>query len=330
MIKKNTKIATWSLVVSVTTLLLVVSVLLVTRYTDIIEKFDFFNTKELKADLKESYERIDFLLKEKDVLMRQLSEKLREFEALKMKNDVLKSDLESKNQEIKVLTEKVNALEKNVSSLLSFKKELNASIKKNEKTTQRIDQLVAENLKAKSVNEKKTIQKASIDVKNTIQKASSADTSIGTINKNTVLDDSPIRDIVNDEENNIRLLNSNVKTFFIKDSGVKKETNNSNKVNTLVLSYTLFKNKGSNKLNNKFYIQIFDTNNKNIGNTQSRFIEGKELVYSFVSEVDNKNSINTITEQFSTEGLNLDKGVYFLNIFNEYGKLLSTKSFRLE
>lgn len=319
MIKKNTKIATWSLVVSITTLLLVVSGLLVTRYTDIVEKFDFFNTKELKADLKESYERIDILLKEKEVLMNQLSEKLREFEALKIENDVLKSDLESKNQEIEVLTEKVNALEKNVASLLSLKKELNASIQKNEKTTQRMEQLVAENLKNKADNEKNTIQKASI-----------ADTSFGTITKNTVLNDSPIRDIVNDEENNVRLLNSKVKTFFIKQSGVKKESNSVAKVNTLELNYTLFKDKGSNKSKNKFYIQIFDTNNKNIGNTQSRFVEGKELVYSFVSEADNKNTINTITEQFSTEGLNLDKGVYFLNIFNEYGKLLTTKSFRLE
>lgn len=318
MIKKNTKIATWSLVISVATLLILVSGIVVTRYTNIVEKFDFFNTKELKADLKESYERIDILLKEKEVLMNQLSEKLKEFEALKQENDILKSDLEIKNQEIKVLTEKVNSLEKDVASLLSMKKELYASVQKNEKTAARIDQIVAENLKNQSTNEK-----------NTIQKASFVDTSLSTINKNTT-NNSPVREIVRNEEDEVRLLNSTVRTFQVKNSGDRKLTTNIDKVNSIQLEYTLFKDKSSNKTSNTFYVQIFDTNNKNIGNTQSVFLDGKELIYSFLSKVENDKAINNIKEEYEIKDLNLFKGIYFLNIFSEKGKLLSTRSFKLE
>ena len=55
-----------------------------------------------------------------------------------------------------------------------------------------------------------------------------------------------------------------------------------------------------------------------------------KLIYSFSSTVSYEEEVNRIHEEFSTEGLELDKGVYFLNIFSEAGKLLSSRSFKLD
>ena len=92
MIKKNAKIASWSLGLSIATLLIVSSSLLIT-YTDIGKNMSFFNISNVKSELEASYIKIDKLIQEKDVLMQQLKDKLREFEELKIENDVLKYDL---------------------------------------------------------------------------------------------------------------------------------------------------------------------------------------------------------------------------------------------
>ena len=81
---------------------------------------------------------------------------------------------------------------------------------------------------------------------------------------------------------------------------------------------TLYLDKNLISRSNIFYIQIFDTNNKNVGKTKSTFINENELVYSFISKVEYEDEVTQIKEEFSTEGLNLDTGVYFLNIFRRF------------
>lgn len=318
MIKKNSKIASWSLGLSIATLLIVSSSLLVT-YTDIGKNMSFFNISNIKSELEASYLKIDKLIQEKDLLMQQLKDQLKEFEELKVENDSLKYQLEAKNQKVDELFEKIESLEKDVSNLMSLKKELATAIKQNEiKVTQNIP---VEDYKVETVNNQKhTIQKA------TIVDSFNATTS----SKKAIINNSPVREIIRNEEEEVRLLNSSVRTFYIKNSGDRKLTNNINKVNTIQLEYTLFKDKSSNKISNTFYVQIFDTNNKNIGNTQSVVLDGKELIYSFLSKVENDKAINNIKEEFAIKDLNLFKGMYFLNIFSETGKLLSTRSFKLE
>ena len=48
---------------------------------------------------------------------------------------------------------------------------------------------------------------------------------------------------------------------------------------------TIYLDKNKLSRSNTFYIQIFDTNNKNVGKTKSVFVGSNELVYSFISTV---------------------------------------------
>ena len=67
-----------------------------------------------------------------------------------------------------------------------------------------------------------------------------------------------------------------------------------------------------------------------MGKTKSFFIDDKELVYSFKSNVEYVEQVSQVKEEFSTEGLSLHKGIYFLNIFSSKGKLLCSRSFKLD
>ncbi|WP_130734876.1 hypothetical protein [Flavobacterium sp. J27] len=316
MFKKNSKMASWSLILSILTLLILASTFVLAN-TRLGKNIDLFNNAALKSDLEKSYLEIERLISEKEFLMLQLKEQLEKYKKLENENETLQSELEIKHQQIDELMLKIASLEKDVSKLMTLKKEL-------QKAKSEFQNQLTENTTLK--NGKNTIA-----TKGTTPSLNTENALLETkVTEKKVDNNSPIKDIIRDEYDNIRLLNSSIQTYFKKDSGVKKPHTLATKVNILELQYTLYADKNSNKRENIFYIQIFDTNNKNVGKTKSIYIGEKELVYSFKSIVAYEEEINSIKEEFSTEGLDLDKGVYFLNIFSENGKLLSSRSFKLD
>lgn len=310
MVRKNFKMASWSLVLSIVTLLALVASFLIAN-TSFGKDLNIFSNAELKSDLEKAYVEIEKLINEKEFIMFQLKDQLEKFKKLEQENESLKTELEIKHQQIEELILKIDSLEKDVAKLMNLKTELAKAKKEYE---------------LKLVETKKTNNKSNIDTSIETKKDSLLQVNLQKKEEK----ESPIKDIIKNEDDNIRLLNSRVQTFHKKKSGIKKTDTNVAKVNTLELEYTLYVDKNANLRTNVFYIQIFDTNNKNVGKTKSIFINENELVYSFISRVEYEDEVNQIKEEFSTEGLNLDKGVYFLNIFSANGKLLSSRSFKLD
>ena len=310
MVRKNFKMASWSLVLSIVTLLALVASFLLAN-TSFGKDLNIFSNAELKSDLEKAYVEIEKLINEKEFIMFQLKDQLEKFKKLEQENESLKTELEIKHQQIEELILKIDSLEKDVAKLMNLKTELAKAKKEYE---------------LKLVENKKTNNKSNIDASIETKKDSLLQVNLQKKEEK----ESPIKDIIKNEDDNIRLLNSRVQTFHKKKSGIKKTDTNVAKVNTLELEYTLYVDKNANLRTNVFYIQIFDTNNKNVGKTKSIFINENELVYSFISRVEYEDEVNQIKEEFSTEGLNLDKGVYFLNIFSANGKLLSSRSFKLD
>ncbi|NHN25499.1 hypothetical protein FIA58_007400 [Flavobacterium jejuense] len=311
MVRKKYKMALWSLVLSCVTLIVLASSFLLTN-TSFGKNLNIFNSSELESDLEKSYIEIEKLISEKELLMQELKEQLEKFQTLETENDSLKSELEVKYQQVEELISKIESLEKDVSKLMSLKNEL-------AKARKDYDKLSAEK---RASNKEKLVSDESVNY------SSEATSDKSLARKEDI--ESPIKEIVRELEENIRLLNSSVQTYHKKESGIKKETTSASKVNSLGLRYTLYVDKSNDKRMNVFYVQIFDTNNKNVGKTKSFFIDDKELVYSFKSNVEYEEQVTEIEEEFSTQGLNLDKGVYFLNIFSSKGKLLSSRSFKLD
>ncbi|MVO10542.1 hypothetical protein GOQ30_15315 [Flavobacterium sp. TP390] len=315
MVKKNFKMASWSFALSILTLLILATTVLLAN-TRLGENMNFFTNKNLQSDLEKSYLEIEKLISEKELLMLQLEEQLEKYKALEMENENLQTELELRNQQMDALIQKIDSLEKDVSKLMSLKDELakaktayetHVTEVKNEKTPKKV---TSDNV---SNNETKTMIAEARFLPSENQ-------------KNT----SPVSTIIRDDYDELRLLNSSVQTYHIKNSGEKKLASQADKVNSLVLEYTIYLDKNKLRRSNTFYIQLFDTNNKNVGKTKSVFVGSNELIYSFSSTVSYEEEVNRIHEEFSTEGLELDKGVYFLNIFSEAGKLLSSRSFKLD
>ncbi|MFB9097706.1 MULTISPECIES: hypothetical protein [Flavobacterium] len=311
MIRKKNKTAPWALALSLVTFLTLVSFLLLS-YTNVGSYFSFLN---MRTDLEKSYEKIDKLIVEKDFLMKQLKVELEESKELKYENNLLLIELEFKNK-------KIDSLEKNVRNLEYLRAQLSLAIQKQKgiikskgsspviekevkETTKNNDIIADKSRKKDSLNERKGTKKIPLE------------------------ESSPIQDIVKDEYDEIRLLNLDIKTTYSKGADFVKETTNADKVNTIEIEYTLYKDRDSNKSTNQFFIQIFDTNNQSLANTYTTMLNGKELIYSFVSDVACEKLVNKVKGKYSVGGLNLHEGIYFFNIFSKDGRLLSSRSFKL-
>lgn len=316
MVRKKYKMALWSLVLSTVTLTVLALSFLLTK-TTFGKNLNLFNSSELQSDLEMSYIEIEKLISEKEFLMRELKVQLEKVQTLKTENDSLKSELDVKYQQIEELILKIESLENDVSKLMALKRELVKARKQYE----------IKSVKNPPLNKESIVEEiiVSNEESNDIIDSAFDQTSISEEDN-----ESPVKDIVREYEGNVRLLNSSVQTYHKKESGVKKETTNASKVNSLELQYTLYVDKSNDKKRTDFYVQIFDTNNKNVGKTKSFFIDDKELVYSFKSNVEYIEPISQVKEEFSTEGLSLHKGIYFLNIFSSKGKLLCSRSFKLD
>lgn len=313
MIRKKYKMAVSSLVLSSLTLIVLAASFVIPN-TDFGKKLFFPKASELQSDLEKSYLEIDKLIGEKEYLMQELKLQLEKVQLLKAENDSLQSELEVRYHQIETLIQKIDSLEQDVSKLMALRSEL-AYAKKQYQIA-----AASSNVTEEIVSEEATIAKD----ENLVETSSTLPNSATTVNT-----DSPVKDIIRNYEENIRLLNSSIQTYHKRDSGNKKETTSASKVNSLVLHYTLYVDKGNKKKKANFYIQLFDTNNKNVGKTKKLLIDDKELIYSFESSVEYAEQVNQVEQEFATEGLNLDKGVYFLNIFSAKGKLLCSRSFEL-
>ena len=313
MIRKKYKMAVSSLVLSSLTLIVLAASFVIPN-TDFGKKLFFPKASELQSDLEKSYLEIDKLIGEKEYLMHELKLQLEKVQLLKAENDSLQSELDVKYQQIETLILKIDSLEQDVSKLMTLRSELAYAKKQYQMAAN------PSNETKEIVSEEVTVLEEENSVKNSATLPNSA--TVATV-------DSPVTDIIRNYEENIRLLNSSIKTYHKRDSGSKKETASASKVNRLLLHYTLYVDKGNKKKTAKFYIQLFDTNNKNVGKTKKLLIDDKELIYSFESSVEYTEQVNQVEQEFSTEGLNLDKGVYFLNIFSAKGKLLCSRSFEL-
>lgn len=308
-IKKNKTLA-FAIAFSVVSIFM--TVLLLSESSDNSSYFSFFSKK---TELETSYEKIDKLIQENDSLMQQLKLELEHTEELEYENNLMLNELDFKNKQI-------DSLEKNVRSLENLKNELKLAIRKQKGIISSFNSSTTAENGDQLKNNIKSVPKELLK-KDTLKNNKS-------IKKTSQIESSPIQEIVRDEYDEVRLLNLDIKTLFTKGNNIKKETTNANKVNTIEVNYTLYRDKDSNESTNKFYIQIFDTNNRNLVNTYIANINGKELVYSYISEVESDKLVNTVKGEYSLQGLNLHEGIYFFNIFNSDGRLLSSRSFRLD
>ncbi len=309
-------------------LIIGVSVLLVFTSSFLVFHSNFLNKDVvLLEDSDEvAMEQTLSLLDDKNNLINDLQSKLIEYDALIIENQALRDSLTLKKDSIFVLLNQLNGFESNESNFTKIRREyyaLKAEIDKETADTLRIES-IDEPVKIIVVTKVKklgsTTKKPATKIATNVKKETAT-----TFDSNS-MDVEKIIKKRNSKKLHIIQLSA---TTFESKNGRLKPTKSSKKVDKIEITFTIDKNFESEIENKKFYIQILDVSNQLVGVNNDVFVGGKKLNYSFETVTAFFRTEKVSTDLFDLDGKLLQKGVYFMNIFDGNGELLVSKSFDL-
>lgn len=125
----------------------------------------------------------------------------------------------------------------------------------------------------------------------------------------------------------IAIVNLNVKSFKVRDSGKEVETEKASRTEELKISFTIPENILATAETKVLNIQVIDSKNNVLGEKKEEKYGDKSLVYSFTKTIDFKNKTEDVLENFMVE--NLEAGTFFVNVYCK-GELLSKTTISLQ
>ena len=125
----------------------------------------------------------------------------------------------------------------------------------------------------------------------------------------------------------INVVDLMARTFRVRDVNKPIETDESNRVDQIKVTFTIPENILAKAEVKQFYVQIIDANNNVLGDKKTVSFGEKTLTYSFEEKIDYQNKTMEYTENFLTD--NLVKGDYKVNIFL-LQDLITKTTFRLK
>jgi hypothetical protein len=297
MTKKYKKNIVWMFSISIFTFL----VLLTSSFFI----YSYFNLGDLflttsNIEEKENLLQIELLQQEKSNLISELKLKVTQYDSVILENEDLKLELLEEKASVQILIEKLEILEADVNNLSGLRKEF-YKLKNQVKKKPLVTTNSAPNLTSTTTKQSEVI-----------------------INKQDAL---PQTDEVVLVAPELSITELKISTFSEKKSGALVKTIEEGKIDKLCINYLLSKNENSGSGSTVFYVQIFNTKNKIVGLNEIVYLEGKELNYSFVSEVNYVNTSTYVKELFDVSSFNLKAGTYFVNVFDTNGNIVSSKSF---
>jgi len=121
--------------------------------------------------------------------------------------------------------------------------------------------------------------------------------------------------------------NVGVSTLNIKKSGKEIKTNKAKKINWLKIEYTVAQNNLAEKGTKSYYIQVINNRMNVLKQTGKVDFGTQTLVYTLISTFDFEGNTLKVNEQIKVE--KLEKGLYFINIFDQ-DKKIATKQITIE
>jgi hypothetical protein len=114
--------------------------------------------------------------------------------------------------------------------------------------------------------------------------------------------------------------------FKLKNSGKQIETDKASSADMIKILYSVAKNPVAKAGERYYYIQVIDSKNNVIGDRKTQTFGAKVLTFSVKSRVNYQNeTVNALEDILSKD---LEKGTYFINVFDE-GVLIADTSFVL-
>lgn len=123
----------------------------------------------------------------------------------------------------------------------------------------------------------------------------------------------------------------NLRTQAIKEksSGREVETSRARRADKLKVCFSVAQNEVAKSGDRVYYVQIIDSKNNVLGEKKVENFGDMTLTYSFTTTVAYENKSVDVCESLDGNGVDFEKGTYFVNIFDK-GTLVSKTSFTLK
>lgn len=123
----------------------------------------------------------------------------------------------------------------------------------------------------------------------------------------------------------------NLRTEAIKEksSGKQVVTERARRADKLKVCFAIAQNEVAKSGNKLYYVQIIDSKNNVLGEKKTEAFGDMSLTYSFTTTVAYENKAVDVCEFLDGNGVDFEKGVYYVNIFDK-GTLVSKTSFTLK
>ena len=128
-----------------------------------------------------------------------------------------------------------------------------------------------------------------------------------------------------------RLVVMNLRTQGIKEksSGREVVTEKARRADKLEVCFSIAQNEVAQSGDKLYYVQIIDSKNNVLGERKEEKFGDQTLTYSFTTTVAYENKSVDVCESLDNNGVDFEKGMYFVNIFDK-GTLVSKTSFTLK
>lgn len=128
-----------------------------------------------------------------------------------------------------------------------------------------------------------------------------------------------------------RLVVMNLRTQGIKEksSGREVVTEKARRADKLKVCFSIAQNEVAQSGDKLYYVQIIDSKNNVLGEKKLENFGDQTLTYSFTTTVAYENKSVDVCESLDNNGVDFEKGMYFVNIFDK-GTLVSKTSFTLK
>lgn len=123
----------------------------------------------------------------------------------------------------------------------------------------------------------------------------------------------------------------NLRTQAIKEksSGREVVTERARRADKLKVCFAIAQNEVAKSGEKLYYVQIIDSKNNVLGEKRTENFGSKSLTYSFTTTVTYENKSVDVCENLEGNGVDFEKGTYYVNIFDK-GELVSKTSFTLK
>jgi hypothetical protein len=265
---------------------------------------------KLTTDVNSTETKLTTTLSEKDQVMKDLKDLKTTYDAAIAENTTMSDELIAEREKVVALMANLKKSNGDIASMAKYKKQYLALESK-------MKGLVVENEALKKDNTVLKVQRDSTIVVLDESKKSNKDLSGQNENLTKTVE----------KGSKLAIVNLKTSAFIVRSSGKEIATDKASRADVLKVSFTIAENSIAKSGDRKYYVQVIDSKNNVMGESQTERFSDKTLTYSFIANVkyDNK-TIDLVKNVYAEK---LVKGTFFVNVFDN-GQLVSTTNFTLK